>query len=61
MQLKQTKQSEKDQVIDRVYIALETGNINQARTLFTEYAAVAGEDAANALHMSVLGAYGVTL
>lgn len=58
--LKSTKQSERDALLDRIYAAMETGNVNQARTLLTEYRDVNAEDA-EAIRTSVIADYGIAI
>lgn len=54
------KQSEADRISDAVYAAMQTGNHGRARTILTEYSAV-DKVAAERLHASVIGDYGVVL
>jgi len=60
MQLKSTARTEHDEVKDRVYAAMETGNSGQARTILDEYAYLHVDNAA-ALRSSVLSEYGIAL
>lgn len=60
MQLKKTTQSVEDQLKDRVYAAMETGNHSQARTLMKEI----GEHShtlQRTLYGAILREYGVVL
>lgn len=51
---------EAERVSDAVYAAMQTGNHGRARTILTEYSAV-NKVAAERLHASVIGDYGVVL
>lgn len=60
MQIKKAQQSEQDQLADRVYAAMETGNTGQARTLLNEYREFYPEHS-EALRTDVIAAYGIAL
>ncbi len=54
------KQTEHDQMSDRVFAAMHTGNFGQARTLMREYSAVQPVLAAE-LRMDVLREFSINL
>lgn len=58
--MKSTKRTEHDEIRDRVYAAMETGNTGQARTLLREYKEL-HKQSAERLHADVLADYGVVL
>lgn len=49
-----------DQMYDRIAACMETGNVGQARTIFTEYAAV-DEPGAYTMRMYLIDEYGIRL
>lgn len=60
MQLKTTQRDEHDEIKDKVYAALETGNAGRARTLLVEYADHFPEHAER-LRTECIAAYGTAL
>ncbi len=60
MMLKSAKQTEQEQLHDRIFAAMETGNHGQARTLLTEYREFFPESA-EAIRADVIAEYGVAI
>lgn len=58
--MKSSKRTGHDEVHDRVYAAMETGNAGQARTILTEYKELHKQNAER-LRADVLAEYGVAL
>lgn len=58
--MKSTKRTEHDEIHDRVYAAMETGNAGQARTILAEYRDLHPQSAER-LRADVLADYGVAL
>lgn len=49
-----------DQIYDRVAASIETGNVAQARSIFTEYSAI-DEPGAYTMRMYIIDGYGIRL
>lgn len=60
MQIKSATQSPENQLKDRVYAAMETGNHNQARILLKEIKA-AHPAVFDSIRMEVIAEYGISL
>lgn len=60
MQLKKTEQTLQDQMQDRVFAAMETGNAGQARTLLREYREI-DEAGAQEIRTAVIDSFGYAI
>lgn len=54
------KQNEHDQIVDRIFAAMHTGNFGQANTLLREYSAVDNVQAGE-IRIDVIRVFGVDL